>query len=122
MTRGELVRAAGETIYRGSKSFRLASLLFDRQTRERAWLLYCWCRHCDDECDGQTLGLGSRQSGAPVEEVAKLTERAIAGDFGAMAPKHRVVVHAPQRVPVAIDPDRLTEVVTNLVTNAAKYA
>ncbi len=37
-------RGAGESIRHGSKSFRLASRLFDRRTRERAWLLYCWCR------------------------------------------------------------------------------
>jgi phytoene synthase len=79
VTRAEIVRAAGETIYRGSKSFRLASLLFDRRTRERAWLLYCWCRHCDDVCDGQSLGHGSREARATVEEVARLTERVLAG-------------------------------------------
>ncbi len=55
-SREALVATAGETIARGSKSFRLASRLFDRPTRERAWLLYAWCRHCDDLADGQTLG------------------------------------------------------------------
>jgi hypothetical protein len=59
-TREALVATAGETIARGSKSFRLASRLFDRTTRERAWLLYAWCRHCDDLCDGQTLGHDAR--------------------------------------------------------------
>lgn len=54
--RAYLVAEAGETIRRGSRSFSLASRLFDRQTRERVWLLYAWCRHCDDVCDGQTLG------------------------------------------------------------------
>jgi phytoene synthase len=58
-TREALVSTAGETIARGSKSFRLASRLFDRTTRERAWLLYAWCRHCDDVSDGQTLGHGA---------------------------------------------------------------
>ena len=58
-TREALVATAGETIARGSKSFRLASRLFDRTTRERAWLLYAWCRHCDDISDGQTLGHGA---------------------------------------------------------------
>ncbi|MET0371973.1 MAG: phytoene/squalene synthase family protein [Sphingobium sp.] len=41
---------------RGSRSFALASKLFDRQTRERAWLLYAWCRKCDDMADGQDHG------------------------------------------------------------------
>jgi phytoene synthase len=58
-SREALVATAGETIARGSKSFRLASRLFDRTTRERAWLLYAWCRHCDDVSDGQVLGRGA---------------------------------------------------------------
>jgi phytoene synthase len=57
--RQALVLAARDTITRGSKSFRLASRLFDRATRERAWLLYAWCRHCDDLADGQVLGHGA---------------------------------------------------------------
>jgi len=56
MTRDEIVAGARQAIQNGSKSFRAASRLFDRSTRERAWLLYCWCRHCDDVCDGQTYG------------------------------------------------------------------
>jgi phytoene synthase len=59
MTRDEIVAGARQSIERGSKSFRAASRLFDPVTRERAWLLYCWCRHCDDLCDGQTLGFGA---------------------------------------------------------------
>ena len=57
--RAALVAAARETIARGSKSFSLASKLFDRTTRERAWLLYSWCRACDDVADGQELGHGA---------------------------------------------------------------
>jgi phytoene synthase len=80
VTRDELVRAAGQTIQAGSKSFRLASRLFDRTTRERAWLLYCWCRHCDDECDGQILG-GSRVSApSSVSELKIATARVLAGE------------------------------------------
>jgi 15-cis-phytoene synthase len=55
-TRDAIVATAGETIARGSKSFAAASKLFDRKTRERAWLLYAWCRACDDLADGQDLG------------------------------------------------------------------
>lgn len=58
MTREELVAHARESIARGSKSFRFASTLFDRPTRERAWLLYAWCRACDDLADGQEMGHG----------------------------------------------------------------
>ncbi len=80
MTRNELVAAAGETIGEGSKSFHMASRLFDRQTRERAWLLYCWCRHCDDQCDGQFLGHRAETECRSVEEVESLTQRVLAGE------------------------------------------
>lgn len=40
----------------GSKSFAMASRLFDPSTRDLVWDLYAWCRHCDDVVDGQTLG------------------------------------------------------------------
>ena len=78
MTRDELVAGAYEAIAQGSKSFRMASRLFDRTTRERAWLLYCWCRHCDDVCDGQTLG--HRTGAAPAGDVEASTRRAVAGE------------------------------------------
>ncbi len=80
MTRDELVVAAGETIRQGSKSFHMASRLFQRQTRERAWLLYCWCRHCDDQCDGQLLGHRAEGGCRSVEDVAGLTQRVLAGE------------------------------------------
>ncbi|MEY4615154.1 MAG: hypothetical protein RJB66_114 [Pseudomonadota bacterium] len=35
----------------GSKSFRLASLLLDKKSQRGAYLLYRWCRHCDDQVD-----------------------------------------------------------------------
>jgi phytoene synthase len=79
MTREELVAGAFEAIQHGSKSFRASSRLFDRETRERAWLLYCWCRHCDDICDGQTLGMGSGPRGA-VNVLRDKTHRTAAGE------------------------------------------
>ena len=54
--RAALVSAARETIARGSQSFAAASKLFAPVTRERAWLLYAWCRAADDLTDGQELG------------------------------------------------------------------
>lgn len=47
-----------EMMRRGSKSFAAAAWLFDGATRRRAYLLYAWCRHCDDQIDGQELGFG----------------------------------------------------------------
>ena len=82
-TRDAIVASAGESIARGSRSFAAASRLFDRATRERAWLLYAWCRRCDDIVDGQDHGHGmTRVDDAParVERVAALTKAALAGE------------------------------------------
>jgi len=81
--RPALVAYARDTIARGSQSFAAASKLFDPATRERAQLLYTWCRACDDIADGQQLGHGM----SPVEDAAaKLssmrvrTSQALAGE------------------------------------------
>lgn len=41
---------------RGSKSFAAASRLFAPAMRDNVWLLYAWCRACDDIIDGQDHG------------------------------------------------------------------
>ena len=58
--RAALVGQAQASIAQGSHSFAAASLLFERATRERAWLLYCWCRAADDLTDGQDAGHAAR--------------------------------------------------------------
>lgn len=65
-----LIEAARASIALGSQSFALASRLFDPATRGRAWLLYCWCRHCDDVVDGQSGGGAS--SGDPADIAARV--------------------------------------------------
>lgn len=75
--RAALVAAARESIARGSKSFAMASKLFDPRTRERAWLLYAWCRACDDIVDGQDHGHGARHV-ADAERRVALIEQATA--------------------------------------------
>lgn len=81
-SREELVDEAEVAIERGSRSFALASRLFDRDTREKAWLLYAWCRRCDDLADNQEFGgdLGD-QEGAErrLTAIRLLTERAFEG-------------------------------------------
>ncbi|WP_271300818.1 phytoene/squalene synthase family protein [Sphingomonas sp. CV7422] len=82
-SRDAIVATAHESIARGSKSFAAASLLFDRRTRERAWLLYAWCRACDDIADGQDHGhVMSVVEDAParIAAMAMLTDAALAGD------------------------------------------
>jgi len=39
----------------GSKSFSLAAKTFGRENRDGAFLLYGWCRYCDDEIDRASL-------------------------------------------------------------------
>lgn len=83
LDRGALVEAARESIARGSKSFAAASKLFDAATRERVWLLYAWCRACDDLADDQDHGgaLGAQAGAAErLEQIRRLTARALGGD------------------------------------------
>lgn len=48
--------------------------------------------------------------------------RGLAADFGAVAADHKVVIGAPQRVIVRADEDALTQILANLVSNAAKFS
>jgi 15-cis-phytoene synthase len=85
----ELIARAEAAISAGSKSFRFASRLFDRDTRERSWLLYAWCRACDDLADGQTLGHDAMPPPDPAARLALIrreTERALAGERTGNAP------------------------------------
>jgi phytoene synthase len=67
----EVVAHSHEMIRRGSKSFAAAAALFDPATRARAYMLYAWCRHCDDQIDGQELGFGT-VSLTQAEQLARL--------------------------------------------------
>ncbi len=81
--REALVAKSYDMIEQGSKSFAAASWLFDRATRERVWLLYAWCRRCDDIADGQVLGgeLGDQSGIADrVKAIRVLTRRALNGE------------------------------------------
>ncbi|WP_296613532.1 phytoene/squalene synthase family protein [Sphingomonas sp.] len=83
-SRAAIVATARESIARGSKSFAAASLLFDRKTRERAWLLYAWCRRCDDLADGQEFGHDLSVVPDPAARLAQIramTDAALAGEM-----------------------------------------
>ncbi|HEX9807917.1 MAG TPA: squalene/phytoene synthase family protein, partial [Alteraurantiacibacter sp.] len=73
--REALVELARESIAEGSHSFAVASLLFDRATRERAWLLYAWCRRCDDIADGQDHGSAPVAQDSEGASAADATDR-----------------------------------------------
>lgn len=81
--RADLVAQARLSILRGSKSFAAASHLFDLRTRERVWLLYAWCRRCDDLADAQDHGgaLGDQRGAQDrLVTIRDLTARAFAGE------------------------------------------
>ncbi len=83
-SRAAIVATAQESIAKGSKSFSAASRLFDRRTRERAWLLYAWCRRCDDIADGQEHGHDISAVENPAERLSEIsgkTETALSGEI-----------------------------------------
>lgn len=68
----------------GSKSFSFASFFFSERERQGAWLLYSWCRYCDDEID---------RAASPTEALARLSaleELTHAACHGDMALEHPV--------------------------------
>jgi 15-cis-phytoene synthase len=101
--RAALIAFARDSIARGSKSFAAASRLFDQQTRERAWLLYAWCRAADDLADGQDMGHGMTAVTDPQERfvvIREHTEAALAGRAtGTLAFDALAVVMRECRIP-----------------------
>jgi phytoene synthase len=108
--REDLVAEARRSMARGSRSFALASRLFDKATRERAWLLYAWCRRVDDITDGQEFGgRPDDQAGAEnrVQAIRVLTRRALEGQptadaafdaFGQVAQEARLTMQMAEDV------------------------
>jgi phytoene synthase len=81
----DIVERSRQTIERGSKSFAAAARIFDPETRASAYMLYAWCRHCDDLTDGQDLGWGATQvpattARARLDQLQDQTRRTLAGD------------------------------------------
>jgi phytoene synthase len=81
----DIVEQSRQAIERGSRSFAAAARLFDPDTRASAYMLYAWCRHCDDLTDGQELGWGATElpadaAEAHIESLRDTTRRALAGE------------------------------------------
>ncbi len=72
-----IVRLSSAIIQAGSKSFAAAAKIFNPETRASAYLLYAWCRHCDDVIDGQQLGYdqGNTPNHDPSKELIKLRKQ-----------------------------------------------
>ena len=103
-----------QSMEQGSKSFATASKLFPREIRDDAWMLYAWCRHCDDEIDGQVLGHGAVGidpvvAGEKLAELRTRTASALAG-----VPQSEPVFAALQRVALrhAIPADETMDLLT----------
>lgn len=73
----DIVRLSSAIIQAGSKSFAAAAKIFNPETRASAYLLYAWCRHCDDVIDGQQLGYdqGNTPNHDPTKELIKLRKQ-----------------------------------------------
>jgi phytoene synthase len=81
----QLVEHGQAVIERGSKSFAAAARLFDPGTRASAYMLYAWCRHCDDQTDDQELGFNASQlpraeARARVDRLRRATHHALTAD------------------------------------------
>jgi 15-cis-phytoene synthase len=104
-----VVAGSRRAISAGSRSFATASRLFDARTRESVHLLYAWCRHCDDEIDGQELGQGARDEDAEtrrarLRRLYVLTGAALRGErvtdpefvgLQRVVRRHRIPHHLP---------------------------
>lgn len=117
-----LVEAAGRSIARGSKSFRFASQIFDLKTRERSWLLYAWCRACDDITDGQILGHEARTPENPEERIAFIrdkTDAALRGEHTGLVPFDALATVAAE---TGIPPDLTHDHLAGFARDAAGWS
>jgi phytoene synthase len=104
-----IVSASRDSIRRGSTSFAAAARLFHPRIREDAYMLYAWCRYCDDEIDGQVMGHGAVGldpvlAGRKLAELEDRTRRAMAGEptdepafaaFQRVAQQHGIPIQHP---------------------------
>lgn len=77
-----LAQQAADVIERGSRSFAVATRLFEPAMRRDVMLLYTWCRHCDDLTDGQQLGHGNITTASTemLEQMRAKSLAALAGE------------------------------------------
>ena len=71
-------------IERGSKSFAGAARLFSPDVRASAYMLYAWCRHCDDTIDGQDMGhnTATATTSATEARLSDLRDKTLAAVHG----------------------------------------
>lgn len=81
-----LVTLSRAMMREGSKSFNAAARILPGSERASAYLLYAWCRRCDDVIDGQELGRAvvadTRSPEVRLEWLRRQTEAALSGRPG----------------------------------------
>jgi len=78
-------------------------------------------RLVEDIVDAGHLGAGTfRLRPAPLDLVALV--RRVAGGQQGTSDRHRLLIEAPERLEGEWDPDRVGQVMTNLISNAIKYS
>ncbi len=79
-----IVERSRRMIEKGSSSFAGAARLLPMRIRRDVYMLYAWCRYCDDQVDSQDLGQGApseSESGPRVlAHLEHMTRRAMAGE------------------------------------------
>jgi 15-cis-phytoene synthase len=81
----DIVDYCRERIEAGSKSFAAAARLLEPETRASVYMLYAWCRHCDDVIDDQELGFARPDAArdaamARLDALREKTWRALRGE------------------------------------------
>ncbi len=91
------------TISKGSKSFYLASLFFTPKIRQASWVLYRWCRYCDDRIDltpspGEAYEELKTMSWQTREALQSLTGPKVFKDLGNLCQEFKI----PSELPVEL--------------------
>jgi signal transduction histidine kinase len=111
-----IVTAVAVMKLRGTGSTAREKMVIERQTNHLARLV-------DDIVDLSRIDCGKVELRNETLEIGEIVERAVESTGPLLAErKHQLVVNVPgQGLPVEGHPTRLTQVVANLLTNAAKY-
>lgn len=91
-----MIQDAEQAIEKGSKSFYLASLFFSQETKHDCWVLYRWCRHCDDVIDngGNLRELEELQTNT-LKGLRGENTHAIFSSLGKVCRKHSIPAEHP---------------------------
>ena len=78
-------------------------------------------RLVEDIVDAVRLGAGTFRLRPEPLDLVSLVEQVARGQRGTSG-RHRILIDAPERLEGEWDPDRLGQVITNLISNAIKYS